>query len=496
MALPAFVQGFIHGKWNLYVIVLISFAVYANTLFFDFVLDDRVVFTENQYVQKGLAGIPEIFGKETFAGYFKDSGLRSTVSGGRYRPLTLGFFALQNQIAGNNAFLAHLLNVLFFCLMNVVLFKSMSGLLKYRFPEHAVTAAFLATLLFAVHPIHTEVVANVKGLDEIWALGFSLLALNSILNAPAKNNSWSSYAWAGLWFMLAMFSKENAFVFIALIPLSLILFTPYTKTQMLRTMTSLGLGAVLFMTCRIAVVGTQFMQESKNFLENPFLQFRGERLVEMLPADRYGTILYTFLRYVYLHVFPYPLTHDYAPKSIATHSLASPLALAGLVLAAAMVVLALMWRKSKPVYSWSILVFILALLPTSNLFFSVGAYMGERFAFVSSVGFCLALAYWTSAKLLPRSNAYLYAFGMILVLFAGRTVMRNTAWKDNMTLFNTDYRYSSNSAKLNSSLGFTMLENYRNQTDKESHAHLLTQAIFHLKKAGEIYPKYADCFFL
>jgi tetratricopeptide (TPR) repeat protein len=69
-------------------------------------------------------------------------------------------------------------------------------------------------------------------------------------------------------------------------------------------------------------------------------------------------------------------------------------------------------------------------------------------------------------------------------------------WKDNQTLFSNDYFHSSNSAKLNSSLGFTLLDNYRNLDDKDNNKYLITQAIFHLKKAIEIYPKYIDCYFL
>ena len=142
------------STWSIYLIFIISFALYANTLFHDFVLDDRVVFTENQFVQNGFSGISNIFSNETFAGYFKDSGRKSTVGGGRYRPLTLAFFAVQHQVSGNNPFIAHLFNVLFYGLLNCMIFITLAKLLAYRYPDQAKILAGIATVLFAIHPLH------------------------------------------------------------------------------------------------------------------------------------------------------------------------------------------------------------------------------------------------------------------------------------------------------------------------------------------------------
>lgn len=484
----------IQSKWNIYVILLISFAVYANTLFHDFTLDDKVVFTENQFVQNGIKGIPSIVSNETFAGYFKDSGNKSTIGGGRYRPLTLCFFSIEHQLAGNNPVFAHLLNILIYCLLNYLLFITLTKLLSFKYPEKAKIIAFLGTLLFAIHPIHTEVVANVKGLDEITSMLFSFLALYFLLKQNEKENL-NNYIIAGIFYTLALFSKENAVVFLVLIPLSLFLFN-VEKRIAFKSFIPLSIASILFLVCRIAVTGTTFITNSKNFLENPFLQFRGERVLEMNPADKYGTIFYTLLKYVQLHIFPYPLTHDYAPKSIATINLFSPLPILAVVLAVTGIFLAFNWMKSKPLYSWSILIFMVALLPTSNLFFSIGAYMGERFVFVSSIGFCIAIAGLFSNHLIPKYKWSIFLFIGILVAFSIRTTSRNMAWKDNLTLFNTDYFHSPNSAKLNSSLGFTLLEKYRSLDDKENNKHLLGQAIIHLNKAIEIYPKYTDCIFL
>jgi tetratricopeptide (TPR) repeat protein len=485
----------IPSKWNIYIILILSFGIYANTLFHDFVLDDIVVFTENSYVQNGVRGIPDIVSHDTYAGYFKDPGKKTNLTGGRYRPLTLCFFAFQHQLFGNNAFIAHLFNILFFCILNLVIYQVLVRLLSFKYPDHSKTVAFLTTILFAVLPIHTEVVANVKGLDEIWALLFSMLALLFLLRNFTATHL-SNYLLAGLSFVLAMLSKESSFVFAILIPIGLLLFIADQRKLIWYSMIPLALSAILMLVCRIAVIGSGMISTSNNFLENPFLKFRGDRLLEMNPAEKYGTIFYTFLKYILLQIFPFPLTHDYAPKSIDTYSLFSLFPLLAVLLYGALIFLAFKFLKSRPIYSWSIFVFIIALLPTSNLFFSIGAYMGERYAFISSLGFCLALSYWLYSYLMPKFKYTLPLLLLIILAFSIRSISRNTAWKDNLTLFSTDYDYSMNSAKLNSSLGYTLLEKYRNLDDKDNNKYLLTQAIFHLKKATEIYPKYTDCLYL
>ena len=483
------------SKWNIYIILAISFGIYANTLFHDFVLDDKVVFTENQFVQQGISGWKDIFTNDTYAGYFKDSGRKSNVSGGRYRPLTLGFFAIEKAAFGNNAFIAHLLNILFFCLLNVFVYKALNKLLSFKFPEQATTIAFITTLFFAVLPLHTEVVANVKGLDEIWSLLFSMLSLLFLLKNFTANQ-FSNYLFAGFFFLLSLFSKENSIVFLLLIPLGLYLFIPNQKKLVLRSLIPLVSSSIVFLICRTAVIGFSMMSESKNFLENPFLQIRGERLLDMNPFEKYGTIFYTLLKYIQLHIFPYPLTHDYAPKSIDTYSMFSILPLLSLFIYGALIYFAFKFMKSKPIYSWSIFVFIIALLPTSNFFFSIGAYMGERYAFISSLGFCLAISYFLYTYWSQKTKWAMPLMVILLLGFSIRSVARNMNWKDNLTLFSNDYFHSTNSAKLNSSLGFTLLDNYRKSDDKENNKYLITQAIFHLKKAIEIYPKYSDCYFL
>jgi protein O-mannosyl-transferase len=213
--LPAFLTNRLTSSILIFVL---AFVLYANTLTHGFVLDDSIVITDNMFTTQGASGIPGILSKDTFFGFFKVEGKEALVSGGRYRPMTLVLFALVYEIFEANPFVFHLLTVLLFGLTCVLLYHTLLLLLKDRGSDYATLVALLATLLFTAHPIHTEVVANIKGCDEIVTLLASLGAL--YLTVRAVDTGRSSYGiLAAIVFFMACLSKENAATFVAVVPL-------------------------------------------------------------------------------------------------------------------------------------------------------------------------------------------------------------------------------------------------------------------------------------
>jgi len=86
-------------------IIAFTFLLYGNTLFNDFVLDDGIVITKNDFTKKGIAGIADIFKYDTFAGeHGTDVKL---VAGGRYRPFTVAMFAIEYELFGENPAFFH-----------------------------------------------------------------------------------------------------------------------------------------------------------------------------------------------------------------------------------------------------------------------------------------------------------------------------------------------------------------------------------------------------
>ena len=202
-------------------IAIISFVQYANTFNHDYVLDDIVVIDMNEAVKKGVEGIPSIFKN------YNPESLQVQNNYG-YRPVTLASFAIDISLFGQNPKYGHIANVLYFSLLCFVIFLT----LRLIFPYHSHWLPFLVTLLIAVHPIHTEVVANIKSRDEILCLMFGLLSLQSALQYINKQSKIYYFLFA-LCFLLAVFSKEQALLFVFIIPITLIIFSHISLQQLM-----------------------------------------------------------------------------------------------------------------------------------------------------------------------------------------------------------------------------------------------------------------------
>src|SRR5207253_2771063 len=136
---------------------VLAFLVYCNTLrFHEYVLDDQIYTTKNSYVQKGISAFKDLVTKNSLGGYTE------VEMPPDYRPLAIIDFAMEKTFFGNSPRANHFFNVLFYALLCVVVF----GFCKRIFSGYPVYLAAIVTALFVLHPIHTEVVANIKSRDE------------------------------------------------------------------------------------------------------------------------------------------------------------------------------------------------------------------------------------------------------------------------------------------------------------------------------------------
>lgn len=223
------------GSEQFYAIIIFafSFILYFNTAFNDYNLDDELVTQNHRLTSKGFAAIPEIFSSP----YYQDeSGYKY-----EYRPLVLVSFAIEHALFGEHAWLSHLINVLLYSLMCVLLLKVLHKLLS----GYSTLFPFLITLLFAAHPVHTEVVASIKNRDEIMAVGFALLSLlfawqyittnRKILLVPVV-----------LFFIAGILSKTSAITFAIITPLLLVVFTNAKPISLLPVVLAIVIPATLF----------------------------------------------------------------------------------------------------------------------------------------------------------------------------------------------------------------------------------------------------------
>ncbi|MEZ5058045.1 MAG: tetratricopeptide repeat protein [Saprospiraceae bacterium] len=494
------------GKWYdnkslvSWLIFLVSFLLYANTLSHGYTQDDAIVITDNEFTQKGIAGIPDILKYDTFRGFFKVEGKDKLVAGGRYRPLTLIMFAFENQFFGNSPFVGHLISILLYGFTCVLLYWLLLELLKKRKSKWPVGfIAMSAALLFVVHPVHTEVVANIKGRDETMALMGSLAALFLLIKG-IRNSDFKLEVFAWLAFFLALFSKENTITFLAIIPLALWVFEGMTLPKALTKTAPFFGAALVFLLVRGAIIGWSMGEPPMELMNNPFVKIEGNAFVPFTFMEWFATILFTLGKYLLLLIFPHPLTHDYYPRHIEIMQIGDWRVMLSLVLYLALGIYGLLKIKNKGILAFCALFFLITLSIVSNLLFPVGTNMSERFLFMPSVAFVLALPVLFlkigKGDLASKTNIAFYGIAVIAFLFAGKTFLRNQVWKDNFTLFTTDVETSYRSAKLQNAVGGELISQAQKVQDEGKKNQMLQEATEHLQKAIEIHPNYKNAYLL
>ncbi len=480
-------------------IMLFTTALYFNTLWNQYALDDSIVIKENMFTQQGVAGIKKIMTTDVFLGFFKVE--KSLVAGGRYRPLSLVTFAIEHQLWGDVPAVSHAINFLLYGLTGVFIFLFLSRLFVYnQVLSKMKYLPALAALFYIAHPIHTEAVANIKGRDEIMSMLFAMMSMQYLLKYYDEKKIYSLLIGA-VCFMASLLSKENSITWVIIFPLTLYFFrnaSLKSRDTLTMTLTSL-IVAIIYLLLRNNYTNTKLNIEITEILNNPFYGATFEQ--------RITTVIYTWGKYLILLIFPYSLSHDYYYNQIPWKSYTDIGFIASFLVYTALAVVALIQLKGKTLLSYCILFFGITFSIVSNLFFPIGTTMSERFVYMSSFGFTTYLAYLICLipyylKNVAEKNNLLkvkpvLAIALIVLLaYSIKTIARNPAWKDNYTLFSTDIQTSPNSAKLNNALGGTALEFLDKPIGAEEKKKYLQQARDALNKAISIYPKFDNAWLL
>ena len=361
------------------IIAVFSFLLYAQSITYTYTLDDGSVINGNMLTKQGLKAIPMML--KTDYWYGNEAGVRGAV----YRPVSLILFAIEWQFFPDNPYVGHLINVLLFSLTCWLLFQ----LLCLLFEKQNLLFPFICSLLYAAHPIHTEVVDNIKSGDEILCFLFgisSILFLIKHINDQKK----SGLILFGIFYFLSLLSKENGMVFLVIIPLVLFAFTDNN----LRKITSFTLILVaitaLYLFIRWQVL--KIIPESIA-IEHPLDIFNNSLIGAPDFITQKATEFYILLRYVLLLIFPHPLTSDYSFAQIPIKSFGDIMVLASVIFYLFIGIYAVINLRNKSILAFTILFYLITLAPVSNIFILIGSSMAERFMYMPSLGFCIALTF-------------------------------------------------------------------------------------------------------
>lgn len=456
-------------KKNRTFLFFVAFFAYFNTLWNGYSFDDN--FIENTSLKnKGIEAIKEIFTSH----YWQE---RENTFG--YRPLARFSYYIESQLFGKAPAISHLINILLFSLTILLLFK----ILQKIFPNDE-KLIWWVSVLFALHPIHTEVVASLKNREELFVLLFGLSSIWMILKY-IEESKFTFIFFSILFLWLSILSKENGIVFCLLIPLTIFTYKNFEVKIVVQK-------PLLFVYFLVIIISSWILFKLPSWIltpenkvlfpfENPLHENYSKISRLLLSAESLGFYLWKL-------IIPFPLLFYYGynmldiPTGISFYS-----TLFVIMLLISILFLFLKSFRNKHL-TWSILWFWGSLIPFSNFFIPINGIVAERLTYTASVGFIFILTYFI-LQLKKSRPFFLIGFSFLFFIL---TFQRNFQWKSIETLLRADMPYLEKSAKANATFATMLLNKINTNAPKNSQIgkKSIDSIIIHYKKSIEIYPKY------
>ena len=439
----------IGSRAHVAIVAAVALATYASSLANGFALDDNYIIRGNARVHQ-LTELAAIWLTPYWPTFGEHLGL--------YRPLAIFGYALQWAAGGGAPWVFHVVSVLMHAAVTVLVL-----LLLRRLVSPA--AALAGALLFAVHPLHSEVVANVVGQAEMIAAAGVLGACILHASRPPGQVAMGPGRLAAITpiFLVSLFAKEGAVVLPALL---VVLDAAQRRVGferqglaryargMILPLVVLALTLAAYLAVRVHVLGSIGGVDAAPNL--PFLR----------QEFRVFSALRAWPEYVRLLVWPFDLSADYSPGVILPASGFTPMVILGTVLLAATAAIALA-TPARPAAGLPAAWFLVAVFPVSNLLMPIGVLLAERVLYLPSVAVCFVAASAADRlidRVAPRNlRLAAAAAALLLVAFAGRSALRAPDWKDTPAVWDALVRDHPESYRAQWVNGFRMRE--RGNTD-------------------------------
>lgn len=392
----------------------------------------------------------------------------------------------------------HFNNIWFYVLASVLLYLVFS---RHIFKENQ-DMAFLAALIFLIHPVHSEVVANIRGRAEILCVLF--IALTFLYSFKfIETRKTGALLVASLLFLLALLSMEYSIMLLILVPLAMYVFKEqkinfsfliiltfiFLVVFALMILLKLKLGSILpgallipsgmvlfagilliafrkalfinkdlntlmagFFTFCLLYVGLRLNAVNimpgipdTEILNNPYLLATGE--------EKFASKIFVLLKYLVLSIFPASLNSDYSYDTLVYRNFLDPGFIISLLVNLGLLITGVLLSIRRHVLGFAIITYYAFLLLVSNFIFAVGLTMREGFLFHASIGVAIAFS-WLIINGLEKLTAISFSvkrssllLGVLIILFlcGAKTWERNWDWKNDVTLFLKDVKSNPNS---------------------------------------------------
>ena len=434
LALPALLRS---GRASALIVFVVAFGVYGNSLSNGFVFDDEHLIVQNPWI-KDVRHLPEILFSDIFS--YREEGAANY-----YRPLMSFYYMADYYIFGLKPWGFHLSYVLSHGAVSVMLFFVVCALLGrsggvggreegYGFVPIA------AALLFAAHPIHTQVVAW-NAIHEISLAFFFLLSM--LLHIKGRRGV------VPLCFFLAAMSKETA----AALPLVLFAYDVAFRRDSVWPLGRSVAPYYLKVYLPLIVVGLAYTA------------LRTYALGAVVPVKRHtelGAVEYLFnalplfVDYFGKLVLPVNLNAAYVFEPVT-----SVFALRGAIaIIFAVAFIAALWlsRRRSPAVFVCLVVIGAPLLPVLYIPAMGFHVFAENYLYLPSAGFVVLLAMGVSALGgfvggVRAKAATVVVIVVIVTIYGAATIQRNRVWHDEYALWTDTVKKSPTSYLVRNNTG-------------------------------------------
>jgi len=401
-----------------FILALVSFFVYYPSIFYDFAYDDNVHIVRNPLIRK-VEMWPLIFTSPIYPGNL-------------YRPVLIFSYAVTYYLLGEAPWIYHLENLFLNSWIVIFLFL----LLRYFFDD---LISFIIALIFAVHPIHVEVVANISGRSELLCHFFGITALvlsqrfitaSTSLSEGCRKRKTICYFFIIVCILGCLFAKESGIVFILL----LLLLQRYRRDQIdkragMLVVLSFIICFVFLLVCRWHILGSRlFGGGAIDPLDN---------VLAILPRDeRVRSAFYYLYRYFEQILIPSVISADYSYPQFTP--LLSRLELhqsISLITLSLILLIGVIGFTQKHWSGFFIGWFFLSFAVTSNILLPIGTIYAERLSYLPSFGVIGVLVFLLySLMQLISQRVFYISISAIFLIFGFHSFVAQQNWYDDITL--------------------------------------------------------------
>ncbi len=457
----------------------VLFIPYSNSFHSSWQLDDKAQILKNESLHIEDLSIEQI--SQAIHGRIGSKTL--------YRPISAFSFAINWYFGQDNVFGYHVINFLIHLLVTWLLFLTTKLLFKtprlkgkYSTSEVYFISAF-AALLWALNPIQIQAVTYIVQRMASLAALFSLFSLYLYLKARLEINPTGKsflYLFSSFFYVLAIFSKENAAAFILTLPVFELLFFHHSiSKELFYKLTLAFLVAIV-----IAILGAFSLRPELFDFIFYYYHNRPFTLIERLLTEQRILVFYLSQLLFPAH-YRFSIEYDF----ILSTSLFNPFTtFTSIVFNIAAIIIALKLWKKFSFLSLAILFYYINHLVESTvlpleLIFDHRNYLPSLFLYIPLLQFIVFLFKRKTANFLIDSM--LVIFLIVILIFLGHsTYTRNKAWNTEQTLWIDALSKAPNSSRPYASLAIQLAfgkfqgseNNYRKALELTEHSLSLTMS--------------------